>query len=302
MRRRADPDTDRSVRVGPEPLELEAALHEPDEAGRADARGDQPGRREPGERRAAAQQGEQREDGEDDPELHGLDADVEDEERREQRPRRRRGRSRAPRRSRARARGRSRRRPRAASTRRRSRPKWPAADGLDVARRATGGARAATGAGPRRPRSRARSTGSTSPAGTATTPSAARMKVTEWASVKVVAARDDLAQAGVTPAMSASRNRMWSIPPSRCSAPRRKNSPYSCEQRLLRRERRVRRRRGRRCRTSGRGRTSRSSSCRARSPRSPGTARCAARAPRRPPRSGSRAPAARTERRCAARS
>ena len=37
-------------------------------------------------------------------------------------------------------------------------------------------------------------TGSTSDAGTATRPSAARMKVTEWASVKVVAASHDLAQ------------------------------------------------------------------------------------------------------------
>src|SRR5262245_22528290 len=76
--------------AGPVPAsrsELEASLHEPHEAGRADGRGDQPGRREPGERRAAAQQGEQREDGQDDPELHELDADVEDGERREQRPR-----------------------------------------------------------------------------------------------------------------------------------------------------------------------------------------------------------------------
>ena len=69
-------------------------------------------------------------------------------------------------------------------------------------------------------------TGSTSEAGTATRPSAARMKVTEWATVKAVA-HATTSRRRRDPAISASRNRMWSIPPRRCSAPRRKNSQYS---------------------------------------------------------------------------
>ncbi len=65
--------------------------------------------------------------------------------------------------------------------------------------------------------------GSTISGGAATTPVAARMKVTEWATVKVVAAMTT-SRRRREPTMSASRNRMWSIPVSRCSAPRRKNS------------------------------------------------------------------------------
>ena len=49
------------------------------------------------------------------------------------------------------------------------------------------------------------------------------MKVTEWASVKVVAA-STISRRRREPAMSASRNRMWSSPVSRCSAPSLKNS------------------------------------------------------------------------------
>ena len=54
-------------------------------------------------------------------------------------------------------------------------------------------------------------TGSTNDAGTRTRPSAARMKVTEWASVKVVAA-STISRSRRDPAISASRNRMWSMP------------------------------------------------------------------------------------------
>ncbi len=66
-------------------------------------------------------------------------------------------------------------------------------------------------------------TGSTIAAGTSTRPSAASMNVTECARVKLVAA-STISRSRRDPAMSASRNRMWSIPVSRCSAPSRKNS------------------------------------------------------------------------------
>jgi hypothetical protein len=54
-------------------------------------------------------------------------------------------------------------------------------------------------------------TGSTIDAGACTRPSAARMKVTECASVNVVAART-ISRSRRDPAISASRKRMWSIP------------------------------------------------------------------------------------------
>jgi hypothetical protein len=49
------------------------------------------------------------------------------------------------------------------------------------------------------------------------------MNVTEWASVNAVAA-STMSRRRRDPTMSASRNRMWSMPVSRCSAPRWKNS------------------------------------------------------------------------------
>jgi len=70
-------------------------------------------------------------------------------------------------------------------------------------------------------------TGSTTASGTLTTPVAARMKVTEWASVKADAARMT-SRSRLEPAISASRNKMWSIPVSRCSAPNVKNWTNRC--------------------------------------------------------------------------
>jgi hypothetical protein len=66
--------------------------------------------------------------------------------------------------------------------------------------------------------------GSTIAAGTVTRPRAASRNVTECATVKVVAA-STTSRSRREPTMRARRKRMWSSPPRRCSAPRRKNSP-----------------------------------------------------------------------------
>ena len=95
-------------------------------------------------------------------------------------------------------------------------------------------------------------TGSTIDAGTLTRPSAARMNVTECATVKVVAA-STISRRRRDPAISASRNRMWSIPRVEVLGAEAEELPVLLQARSAAWRTTGARRRGWRCRTARRG-------------------------------------------------